>query len=159
MKTHKTIFFLCIILFGCEQAWVEVLKKTDIKTRYGNNLRDWELTSVNETEWERDFILRKVDNDTLKILCFLEGKRDGSISIYEYKKRYPCGIDTCYLEMAGMDTSFFYRQRNSVKEFEVGEYAYRYMYFKMDTSEANAYRLAEDSLRRVRGNGLPRIVE
>ena len=85
-------------------------------------------------------------------------RKDGSIAVNEYKKRYPCsGVDTCYLEMTSQDTLFYYREHNGEKIFEVGEYAYRFTKFKMDSTEANYYVKHMDSLRRVRGNNLPKL--
>ena len=159
-NTRIIVLTICLcFLFGCKEGWQKALEKIDRTLLYGNDYKDWKLVREIKNEWDTDYIVEKNDNDTLKILLFLEGKKDGSIRPYEYKKRYPCSnnTDTCYLEMTSQDTLFFYRKHNDEKLFEVGEYAYRFAYFKMDSTEANYYLKHEDSLKRVRGSNLPKL--
>jgi len=155
----RIILIACIgFLFGCQEKCQNALAKIDKSLLYHNDYQGWKLVREIKNEWDTDYIIEKIDNDTLKTLLFLEPKKEGSIVPYEYKKRFPCnGMDTCYLEMTSQDTLFFYREHNKKKIFEVGEYAYRFTYFKMDSTEANYYLKHEDSLRKVRGTNLPKL--
>jgi hypothetical protein len=149
----------CIcFLFSCQEKWQVALEKIDKSLLYHNDYQGWKLVREIKNEWDNDYIIEKTDKDTLKILLFLEGKKDGSIRPYEYKKRYPCnGVDTCFLEMTSQDTLFYYREKEGLKIFEVGEYAYLFTHMKMDSIELDYYLKHEDSLRRVRGNNLPKL--
>lgn len=146
-------------MFGCQSGWQKALQKIDKDSFYQNDYQGWELVRETRKEWETEYTVLKKDNDTLKVLFFFEGTKDGKINIGGYSKRYNCnGADTCFLRMYLRDTLFLYSE-NSKKEktFEVGEYYYRFSYFKMDTAELNYYSKHEDSLRRVRGNNLPKL--
>jgi hypothetical protein len=60
--------------------------------------------------------------------------------------------------MSSQDTLFFYRESSTgEKSFVVGEYAYRFTNFEMDSTEANFYLNHTDSLRKVKGDNLPRL--
>ena len=160
MNDYTRIIIIAIIwfLFSCQEKWQVALKQIDPSLLYHNDHQNWRLVRETKNEWDNDYIIEKIDADTLKILLFLEGKKDGSIKPYEYKKRYPCGdVDTCYLEMTSQDTLFFYREHNDKKIFEVGEYAYFFTFMKMDSSEANYYMKYGDSLRKVRGTNLRKL--
>jgi hypothetical protein len=157
---NKYFWIIAIVcaffLFGCEEKWKRILGRIDQSLLYHNNYDGWKLVREdNSSKWDTKFTIEKNDNDTLKILFFLEAK-DGSVMLNEYKKQFPCNVtDTCYLEMNSQDTLFFYGQRNGLKTFEVGEYAYRFTFMKMNKGEREYYLDHEDSLRRVRGNNLP----
>jgi hypothetical protein len=159
MKVNKLIlFFICVTCFQCQKRnWNDALEKADRRLLYGNDTYGWELVREEHRAWDSEYSIKKIEGDTIKILFFLERNKDKSISIHLYKKRYPCGLDTCYLEMNAQDTVFLYRKNRKKKIFEVGEYAYRFSYFKMDTIESNYYLKHEDSLRRVKGNNLPKL--
>lgn len=158
-KYTRIIIMACVfLLLGCKERWQIALEKIDRSLLYHNDPLKWKLVREINNEWDNDYIIEKIDNDTLKILLFLEKKKDESIKPYEYKKKYPCnGTDTCYLEMTSQDTLFFYREHNNQKIFEVGEYAYLFTSFKMDSIEADYYLKHEDSLRRARGDNLPKL--
>ena len=158
-KHTQIIVTVCaLFLFSCKERWQKAIEKVDQSLLYRNDHRGWELVREdNSSQWDIKYTLKKNDNDTSKVLFFLEGK-DGSIEVNGYKKHYPCNaVDTCYLEMTSQDTLFFYREYNDKKIFKVGEYAYLFTYMKMDSSEANYYLKHEDSLKRIRGSNLPKL--
>ncbi len=153
---RRIFFFLCIAFFSCQkqQKWEDVLKSADSKLLYYNNTEHWELVRAEANTWDDQFTIKKIDGDTVKIMMFLQ-RKDKSLSIYTYKKRFPCGVDTCYLEMSSQDTLFLYKKNNTNKVFQVGEYAYRFTTMRMDSIELDYYLKHEDSLRTIRGNNLP----
>lgn len=161
MKNY--IFIIAVIfifsLLSCKEKWHSTLEKVDQSLLYHNNYQEWELVQVIKNKWDTYYTIQKVDNDTLKIIFFLEGVKDGSIEVNVYKKQYRCNdMDTCFLEMHSQDTLFFYhRSGNGEKRFEVGEYAYRFTHFEMDSIEVNYYLKHADSLNRVRGDNLPKL--
>ncbi len=157
----KFLIIACALcLFSCKQKWQIALEKVDRSLLYTNNPSGWELVQEIEQEWDINYTIKKIDNDTLKVLFFAIGnkEKDDKIFINGYAKTFRCNqTDTCYLKMTSQDTLFYYRQHSKEKIFEVGEYAYRFTYLKMDTVEINYYLEHEDSLRRVKGNNLPRL--
>lgn len=161
MTTYKLILASAFIvsLFSCKEKWQSALEKVDQSLLYHNSHHGWKLVQEIENEWDTYYTIEKIDNDTLKVIYFLEGIKDGSIEVNRYQKQYRCnGNDTCYLDMTSQDTLFFYSQNNNgEKKFKVGEYAYRFTYFEMDSIEVNYYLKHEDSLRRVRGHNLPKL--
>ncbi|MCZ8215967.1 MAG: hypothetical protein O9262_06985 [Cyclobacteriaceae bacterium] len=161
MNTNKWIVATAFAfsLFSCKEKWQKALEKVDQRLLYGNDIQGWKLVQEINNEWEVNYTVEKMDNDTLKTIFFLEGVKDGSMIVNRYQKQYRCNdTDTCYLDMTSQDTLYFYRQNfNGEKIFEVGEYAYRFTYFKMDSAEVTYYLKHEDSLKRVRGSNLPRL--
>lgn len=155
LKLRVVFILIILILMSCEKKWQTALKRIEKSQFYFNNFEGWELIQEHKGKWDTHYTIKKNDNDTLKVLFFLQ-RWDGSIAVNEYRKQYPCGdIDTCYLEMASGDTLFFYKQRNGLKTFLLGEYYYRFTKMQLDSNELAYYMLYEDSLRLVRGNDLP----
>lgn len=155
------IFFCAILLFSCTppiETWQKELAEFDKQTLYNNDASGWHLLQEIPTELNTEYTIEKIENDTLKILYF--GVRThGENYIIEYRKRFPCGeMDTCFIDIdPELDTLFYYKQNNGIKEFIVGEYSYRYIYQMFDAKEQEFFYLHVDSLRRVRGNNLPKL--
>jgi hypothetical protein len=153
-----SLFCLITLLVSCRNQWSQSFNKINGNLLYGNSHDNWELIQFdNHSPWDKKYTLKKVDGDTTKILFFFEDK-NGVAEITEYKKLYPCGLDTCFLEMTGLDTLYFYKQQMSKRTFFIGEYAFLFSHFKMDTIDAAFYLKYEDSLRRIKGNNLPKLV-
>jgi hypothetical protein len=160
MKSYKlaVVLTFSFFLFGCQQRWENALNNVDKSLLYGNDRKGWQLVQEIKNEWDTYYTIEKIDNDTSKVLFFLQANGDGTTNVSGYRKIFKCNkTDTCYLKMSSQDTLFFYRENNHQKIFEVGEYAYHHSYFKMDSIEVKYYLEHEDSLRRVRGNNLPRL--
>ena len=162
MKSNQFVkillFCFTSLLFGCQAKWQKALKKVEKSKIYNNDYKKWELVQEFRNEFHTYYTLRKNDGDTLKILFLAEENNIGLVYVNGYRKKFKCKIDTCNLEMTSQDTLFFYKQNTfGEKKFEVGEYAYRFTYFRMDSIEGNYYLKHEDSLRRVKGNNLPKL--
>lgn len=159
ISIRKLIYFaLFIFLFGgCKDPWEHALAHADESLLYGNDPREWKLIQEINSAWATYYTLRKIDGDTVKVLFINQG-RDGKVQVSGFRKAYKSlGPDSAFLEMRSQDTLFFYRLKNDRKVFEVGEYAYRFAHFEMDSVEATFYLKYEDSLRQVKGNGLPKL--
>jgi hypothetical protein len=74
------------------------------------------------------------------------------------KIKFPCNsVDTCVVSMLSNDTLFYYIKTEETKKFIIGEYAYLHAFLKLDSSELDFYFLYEDSLKKVKGDNLPRL--
>jgi hypothetical protein len=154
------VLTVSVILINCKSGWRTTLEKIDKRLLYNNNTNGWELTQEINEEWSTSYRISKNDNDTLKILEYSIGNKGEEVYLLQYLKAFRCNqLDTCYLEMNSQDTLFFYRQNGKVKIFEVGEYAYRFSRLKLDSVELSFYLAHEDSLRRIKGNNLPRLAK
>lgn len=153
------IFSFCLILMACESKWESSLRKVDGSPFSFNNYEGWELVQEIKNDDSFDFLLKKKDGDTLKsLLIYLSN--NGEVYVNHYDKKFPCNdIDTCYLYFSSTDTLYYYSQRNKVKTFIKGEYAYRFMFMQLKISEKDYYLLYEDSLKKVIGTDLPRLPE
>ncbi len=152
------LFIGAMLVGGCQARWHLALENTSKELLHGNNVNDWVLWQRIKDEYSTSYTISKTDNDTLKILDLIVGNQREDIFINRYVKSFRCNErDTCHLEMNAQDTIFFYRQNGRVKIFEVGEYTYRYHFFRLENTEIDFYRAHEDSLRKVKGNNLPKL--
>lgn len=161
MERFRGLLFVVVTSFSwalisCGEKWEKALKRMDDSSLHNNSPKDWSLVQEIKNEWDINYTIEKIDGDTLKTLFFVEGK-DGSTFTSEYWKTYPCEKDTCRLVMASNDTVYFYKEKDGAKTFYVGEYEYRYIHMLFTNDELDFYRLYEDSLKRVKGNDLPRL--
>jgi hypothetical protein len=161
MNIYRITLAILILIFlnSCKENWEKSLDKIDKSLLYKNNLHEWRLVQEINSKWDTNYTIEKNDSDTLKLLFYSVRTKDGSIEVDNYKLKYPChGTDTCYLDMSSQDTLFFYSKNGAgEKSFILGEYAYRFTYFEMDSAEANFYLEHTDSLRRVKGDNLPKL--
>ncbi len=156
-KRILCIISLLTLFVSCKNDWESALAQYDKSLLYGNDHREWKLAQKIKSVWLTQYTVTKVDRDTLKVL-FLSQGQDGKVWVSGYSKQYKLSdSDSAFLKMTSQDTLFFYRRHGDEKIFVVGEYAYRFTYFKMDSTEANYYLKHEDSLRQVRGNNLPKL--
>jgi hypothetical protein len=151
MKLSLFYIALLISLSSCESITEKHLKKLNRKHLYHNDYLGWKLFQVTD-----DYAVTKTDNDTLKTMRYTIDD-NGTPQIYFYEEIFKCGTDTCYLHMRDLDTLFFYSKTGNLRKFKVGEYAFRYMNLKLVDDEIKYYMLYEDSLRKVRGNNLPKL--
>ena len=109
-------------------------------------------------------IENKTKIDEYEIIKMLS---EGSTSFVYLAKRAETEYALKLLKTSGADTVTRFRREsaalarlkheNLVKIFDVGEYAYRFSSMKMDSIEGKYYLKHEDSLRRVKGDGLPKL--
>lgn len=160
IRIGYSIILAVIVLSSCDGNWKHTLNEMTSEMRYGNNADGWFLSQHLEYGTQSEFIIKKIDGDTLKAL-FFRREENGNVLVDMYKENFVCGPgpDTCVLQFDYGDTTFFYRVRDGSRTFIVGEYAYRYEYGRMDSSERVYYELHEDSLKRVRGNRLPMLTK
>lgn len=149
------------LLFSCNppiETWERELDEFDKQTLYNNDPSGWHLLQEIPTKFTTEYTIEKIENDTLKILYFGTAT-DEENYIIEYRKRFPCGeMDTCFINIhPELDTLFYYKQSNGIKKFVVGEYSYRFINQMFSAEEQEFFFLHEDSLRRVRGNNLPKL--
>ncbi len=125
---------------------------------FGNNTNNWDLVKQEPVREDVMYTFRKSDGDTVKTFLFAEGT-DGSFDMLEYEKHYSCnGGDICYLQMSGTDTLFFYSEPPGARRPSVvGEYAYNFRTMDLDSAKRAFYLEHQDSLRKVRGSGLPLV--
>ncbi|GEM_PF-5498021 len=154
---RKYIFWLFILLFSsCSERWkgdVRKLKLEDINEGYN----DWELVDYHKKPYGNEGTITKIDGDTIKSLDFIiSGSRS---EIYEFRKKFPCGeADTCVLYIdPPNDTIYSYKRSNGQNYFYSGEYNYRFINLLFEKDEYDFYLFFEDSLSRVKGNGLPKL--
>lgn len=154
---RTSLFCLFIILFSsCSEQWkadVRKLKLEDINE--GHN--DWELVDYHKKPYGNEGTITKIDGDTIKSLDFIiSGSRS---EIYEFRKKFPCGdADTCVLYIdPPNDTIYYYKRSNGHNYFYSGEYNFRFEYLLFDKNEFDFYLFFEDSLSKVKGNGLPNL--
>jgi hypothetical protein len=149
--------FISILIISCDNKIETHLKRVDKKLFYNNNAYDWEVLQYIDNQ--NQYIIFKYDGDTLKSLRFIPNEDDIPM-ISQYEMKFPCDrIDTCFVRIQEQDTLYFFRQGKNRKEFIVGEYAYRYTTLQLTTREMDFYEIHADSLRRIRGNNLPRFIE
>lgn len=160
MISLKKILYLTIaiaLLGGCQNSWQRALDRADKSLLHGNDLRGWRLIQEINSTSVTYYTVQKIDADTLKVLFFNLAK-DDKVRVSGFRKQYRLpNSDSAFLEMKSQDTLFFYSLENGKKVFYVGEYAYRFAHFEMDSVETNFYLRHEDSLRKVKGNGLPKL--
>jgi len=147
------LVLMTIPCLSCESKLDRYLKKVDSQALFNNNYKDW---TINQEITEGEYSIYKYDGDTLKTLVFVLDNNDVPV-INLYEMTFPCNKkDTCFVKMEGNDTLFYYSQNMGVKNFFVGEYVYRW--YKSDMGdEYDYYYLYEDSLRKVKGNNLPKL--
>lgn len=150
------IALISIVMFAaCKEEWVSKFELLSEDSIYHNNFEGWKLSSTEEYHDSKLYNIKKMDGDTMKVLSFFnDGKRS---STKEYLKYYPQDTDTLFLKMKGVDTCYFYSKNLASKKFIVGEYCYRFEFLQLTDSEFEFYLTHSDSLRKVRGDGLPRL--
>jgi hypothetical protein len=101
--------------------------------------------------------------DTTKTLAFYTDENGNIIDVVRYYKKYIADNNKLIVNyrkegFPEIDTFYYYKElENGEKIFEVGEYNYRWTYGKLHPSEQSYYYQHIDSLRWVRGNGLPKL--
>lgn len=147
-----------VAMVSCRESWERALENANAVHLYGNSKAGWKLfqkSKMSEDSWE--YALSRFDGDTVRNL-FLNTDDNGHVMSSEYKAAYPCGMsDTCFLSMNNGDTLYLYSKRGDVKTFVVGEYGYRFTYMQLKRAELDYYLTHEDSLLKVKGNGLRRL--
>lgn len=161
MKIRLLNFLLVMlslpILVSCENKLDGYLKRIDKKSFFKNDPSGWK--NFQYIESMDQYMIFKYDGDTLKYLKFIPDENNIPV-ISQYEMKFPCGLlDTCFLRMQAKDTLFYFKENKDGKEFFVGEYAYRYTSTRMSTEEMDFYENHEDSLRRIKGNNLPKFLK
>jgi hypothetical protein len=153
------VFFIILSLYlSCTDNWRKALEKVDNPYLKKVPLKNWTLSQEDKLGYEDYYSVVNIYNDTTFIMYFAESKSDGLISVYGLRKRFKCDYDTCNLYLDSKDTVYYYRENSSgTRNFIVGEYAYRFERLLLDSTEMKIYFDKKDSLRRIRGNNLPKI--
>ncbi|MFN7883669.1 MAG: hypothetical protein ACK5PF_11745, partial [bacterium] len=83
MSNYKLIITIASIffLFSCKEKWQGVLDQVDKPLLYNNDYRGWKLVQEIKSEWDTNYTIEKIDNDTSKVLFFLQGNKDGVINV------------------------------------------------------------------------------
>jgi hypothetical protein len=154
---RTSLFCLFIILFSsCSEQWKADVRKLNVK-EINEVYNDWELVDYSKLDSFDRYRVSKIHGDTVKILDFAVS--DSYSDIYAYTKEFPCGdADTCVLYIdPPNDTIYYYKGSNGHNYFYSGEYNFRFEYLLFDKNEFNFYLFFEDSLSKVKGNGLPNL--
>lgn len=157
----KRIFFGLIVAFllnSCKDRWLSAFEKINDPNLRNVPVDNWIFVQEMKDRYGDFYTVKALFQDTSYVLFFYESIFDGSVNIQRIRKRFSCEYDTCHLEMDSKDTLYFYKENPSgIKDFVVGEYAYRFERLLLDSVELEIYLNKEDSLRKLRGNNLPKL--
>jgi hypothetical protein len=154
----RSIYWLLIICFSaisCRKDWQVALDHADEVAIHSNTSDDWVLVETIKQKDHKIFLVKKIDSDTLKYLYVVHSKEGNTFN--RYIREFPCDRAKCVLEMFRQDTLYYYSEMAGIRTFSAGEYQYRYEKLMLDSIELDYFQMHADSLRKVRGNLLPRL--
>lgn len=118
----------------------------------------WDFVLTGNTDGQSSLSFEKKETDTVKHVIFSVDAHKNPLGVIRYTKKFRENGKEHTIKMGSNDTLFSYyvgESRDTV--FQIGEYYYRFIYFKLDTAEQKYYLLHKDSLKSIRGDNLPKL--
>lgn len=159
---NKHLIICGLLSIGCNSN--SKVQDHLIKLRELNDkipLKGW-IVDINFLEEDKRFIEAHFNrNDTSYFISFYAPEIENrQYYISRFVKNFKNNKYDYYLGMK-VDTCYFYKQKidSTAKEFIVGKYCYMNMFSELNFGQSEYYNFHKDSLRIIRGNDLPELLE